>query len=68
MIEWQQKKGGSYKNSGVVVVNKAEVRRIATFIDYIRGGTEINATVAIDFTGAYQWVSKGNEVGVEVLL
>lgn len=47
----QKRKGSSYKHSGVVSVNKAQIRQIYTFLDYIKGGTEINAFIAIDFTG-----------------
>ncbi|CAL4141012.1 unnamed protein product, partial [Meganyctiphanes norvegica] len=46
-------KGGSmYKNSGEVRVNKAYVRQVFSFLDYIKGGTEISTFIAIDFTAS----------------
>ncbi|XP_071531309.1 copine-8-like [Panulirus ornatus] len=50
--ERKKKKGSSYKNSGHVIVNKARVREVFSFIDYIKGGMEINAFIAIDFTAS----------------
>ncbi|KAL7640170.1 UNVERIFIED_CONTAM: hypothetical protein RMT77_009584 [Armadillidium vulgare] len=50
--EKQKRKGSSYKYSGIVSVNKAHIRQIYTFLDYIKGGTEINAFIAIDFTAS----------------
>ncbi|KAG7154014.1 copine-8-like [Homarus americanus] len=50
--ERKKKKGSSYKNSGEVMVNKAHVRQVYSFIDYIKGGMEINAFIAIDFTAS----------------
>lgn len=41
-----------YKNSGVLVMNKHDVVQIPTFLDYIRGGCEINMVCAIDFTAS----------------
>ncbi|XP_069173811.1 copine-8-like isoform X2 [Procambarus clarkii] len=48
----KRKKGNSYKNSGEVMINKAHVHEIFSFIDYIKGGMEINAFIAIDFTAS----------------
>lgn len=48
----KSKKGSSYKNSGEVYVNQANIRQIYSFLDYIKGGTDINAFVAIDFTAS----------------
>ncbi|CAL4196829.1 unnamed protein product, partial [Meganyctiphanes norvegica] len=48
----QKKKGRSYKGGGQVIVNRAHVKQIFSFVDYIKGGTEINAFIAIDFTAS----------------
>lgn len=32
-------------------VNKAFIREVFSFIDFIKGGMEINAFIGIDFTG-----------------
>lgn len=48
----KKRKGNAYKYSGIVSVNKALIRQIYTFLDYIKGGTEINAFIAIDFTAS----------------
>merc|ERR1711875_111903 len=48
----KKKKGGRYKNSGVLHVNKCELELRPTFLDFISYGTELAFTVAIDFTGS----------------
>lgn len=50
--EKQRKKGAKYKNSGTVILNKFFSETPPSFLDYIRGGTEMNFTVAVDFTGS----------------
>uniref|UniRef100_A0A8B9THH6 Copine family member 9 n=1 Tax=Anas platyrhynchos TaxID=8839 RepID=A0A8B9THH6_ANAPL len=40
-----------YVNSGTVTLLSFSVESEFTFVDYIRGGTQLNFTVAIDFTG-----------------
>lgn len=50
--ERKRQKGSSYKNSGEVLVNKAHTRQVFSFIDYLKGGMEINAFIAIDFTAS----------------
>jgi len=47
----QQKKGSKYKNSGTVSIS-AVVKKRFSFLEYIRGGTDLNFTVAIDFTAS----------------
>ncbi|KAK7085469.1 Copine-9 [Halocaridina rubra] len=49
--ERMRKKGNSYKNSGEISVNTAQVQQVYSFLDYIKGGMEINAFIGIDFTG-----------------
>ena len=49
--ERKKRKGSSYTDSGQVSLNYVEVREVYSFLDYIKGGTEINAFIAIDFTG-----------------
>jgi len=48
------KKAGKrgYKNSGTLVFKGFTVAAIPTFLDYIRGGCELNMVVAIDFTAS----------------
>ena len=45
---FQSKK--NYKNSGTVHVVHAETRKAYSFLDYVRSGTDLACTVAIDFT------------------
>ncbi|XP_078483508.1 copine-8-like isoform X1 [Ciona intestinalis] len=42
----------SYKHSGLVNLLSVEVKKQFTFLDYLRGGTEINLVLAIDFTAS----------------
>jgi len=48
------KKAGkrSYKNSGTLIFKQALVQQVPTFLDYLRGGCEINMVVAVDFTAS----------------
>lgn len=39
------------KSNGSVRLNHFELKKTFTFLDYIMGGTQINCTFAIDFTG-----------------
>jgi hypothetical protein len=50
--EKQRKKGSKYKNSGTVILNTIKVELVPSFLDFIKGGTEVNFTVAVDFTGS----------------
>ena len=45
-----EKRGASYKNSGVLHVQDVEMIKVPSFLDYIRGGCEVQLMVAIDFT------------------
>lgn len=47
----KKKKKKSYVNSGEIRLTSYELRPSHSFLDFIRGGTQINCTVAIDFTG-----------------
>lgn len=38
------------------MLNKAQVAQAYSFLDYLRGGMEINAFIGIDFTGEYHIV------------
>nr|XP_041577283.1 copine-5 isoform X5 [Taeniopygia guttata] len=44
-----------YLNSGTVTLLSFTVEAEHTFLDYIRGGTQLNFTVAIDFTASNEW-------------
>ncbi|KAL1130705.1 hypothetical protein AAG570_011946 [Ranatra chinensis] len=46
------RKKESYKGSGQITLNKFVLKPIYTFMDYIKGGTQINCTFAIDFTAS----------------
>jgi len=48
----KKSKKSSYKNSGMVHLVHVEMYKAYSFLDYIRGGTEIAATISIDFTGS----------------
>jgi len=45
-----KKKG--YKNSGTISLMQCKLEQEPSFLDFIRGGTQINFTVAIDFTAS----------------
>lgn len=45
-----EKKGKTYINSGYLVWNLVQIQHNYTFLDYVRGGYELNLIVAIDFT------------------
>ncbi|XP_030645887.1 copine-8 [Chanos chanos] len=48
----KKKKKKKYLNSGTVTLLSCLVDIEVTFLDYIKGGTQINFTVAIDFTAS----------------
>ena len=48
----REKKGSKYKNSGVITFLKASVRKRFSFLEFIHGGTDLNFTVAVDFTAS----------------
>ncbi|NXG67527.1 CPNE9 protein, partial [Hemiprocne comata] len=48
-----------YVNSGTVTLLSFSVESEFTFVDYIRGGTQLNFTVAIDFTASNGECSRG---------
>ncbi|KAF4519902.1 hypothetical protein B566_EDAN008278 [Ephemera danica] len=51
-INPEKKKKKSYTHSGEIRLNRCEIRPVFSFMDYIKGGTQINCTIAIDFTGS----------------
>jgi len=50
--EKQKKKGKKYTNSGSVTLDSIKIEIVPSFLDYIKGGTQVNFTVAVDFTGS----------------
>merc|ERR1712226_52483 len=48
----KKNKGNRYKNSGTVTLQSCEVHIVPSFLDYIKGGTQVNFTLAVDFTGS----------------
>ena len=49
--EKKSKKSG-YKNSGKVFVQHLEIKTEPSFMEYLQGGTVMNFSVAVDFTGS----------------
>ncbi|KAG2763860.1 Copine-3 [Phytophthora cactorum] len=48
----QKKKGKKYTNAGLLVATEVEIFRDHTFIDYLRGGLEMNLIIGIDYTAS----------------
>ncbi|EEY59705.1 copine, putative [Phytophthora infestans T30-4] len=48
----QKKKGKKYTNAGLLVASEVEIFRDHTFIDYLRGGLEMNLIIGIDYTAS----------------
>ncbi|XP_067931223.1 copine-8-like isoform X1 [Watersipora subatra] len=46
------KKGSKYKNSGIVLLDDYQVHPVYSFVDYITGGCQLHATIAVDFTAS----------------
>ena len=46
------KKGSSYKDSGQLVAETVRLEKVHSFLDFIQNGTNLNFTVAVDFTGS----------------
>ena len=42
----------SYKDSGKIHLMHSKIHKVFTFLDYIRGGTELACTISIDFTAS----------------
>ncbi|TSM52260.1 Copine-8 [Bagarius yarrelli] len=51
-LKKKKKKKKKYHNSGTVTLLSCLIDVEVTFLDYIKGGTQINFTVAIDFTAS----------------
>ncbi|XP_052284363.1 copine-8-like isoform X2 [Dreissena polymorpha] len=51
-LKKKKKKGAKYQNSGTVELMSFKIEKIYTFLDYVRGGTQLNCTIAIDFTAS----------------
>jgi len=48
----KEKKGSKYSGSGVLHVKNARIEKRHSFLEYIRGGCELNLIVAVDFTAS----------------
>ena len=48
----KRKKGNKYKNSGTFTFSRIVLTPIHTFVEYLKGGLQIQLIVAIDFTGS----------------
>ncbi|PSN50087.1 Copine-8 [Blattella germanica] len=48
----KKKKKSSYTHSGLITLSSIEVRQIYSFMDYMKGGTQLHCSIAIDFTGS----------------
>jgi copine 5/8/9 len=52
LINQRKTKKRKYVNSGVLHCLNCQVERVPSFLDFIRGGCEINMMVAVDFTAS----------------
>ena len=52
LIHPKLKSKKKYKNSGVIKFDTARILKTYPFVDFLRGGLEINFMTAIDFTGS----------------
>ncbi|XP_060567212.1 copine-3-like [Ruditapes philippinarum] len=50
--EKKKAKKKKYDNSGFVVVDSFKLKKVASFLEFIYGGMQINFTVGVDFTGS----------------
>ncbi|XP_075223664.1 copine-8-like isoform X2 [Lycorma delicatula] len=50
--EKQVRKKGSYLHSGEICLDHFELKPVYSFLDYIKGGTQLHCSIAIDFTGS----------------
>lgn len=48
----KQAKNPTYQHSGEVRLLRYEYKKVYSFLDYIKGGTQLNCTIAIDFTAS----------------
>ncbi|KAI0220493.1 Copine-8 [Lamellibrachia satsuma] len=48
----KKKKGKKYINSGTIELLYFKVDMVHSFLDYIRGGTQVHCTIAVDFTAS----------------
>ncbi|CAB3405766.1 unnamed protein product [Caenorhabditis bovis] len=48
----QARKGRSYQNSGILILSAAKIVKQHSFLDYIAGGTQLEFSIAIDFTAS----------------
>lgn len=46
------KKGKKYTNSGFVKLMHCQIVQVPTFMDFIKGGTQMHCTIAVDFTAS----------------
>ncbi|PAV88527.1 hypothetical protein WR25_07907, partial [Diploscapter pachys] len=54
----RQEKGNKYKNSGELIFKNVQIIKQPTFLDFINGGTQLDFTVAVDFTASNGGVTK----------
>ncbi|XP_046386139.1 copine-8-like isoform X1 [Ischnura elegans] len=48
----KMKKKSSYTNSGEIILTYYELQKTYSFLEYLKGGTQIHCSFAIDFTGS----------------
>lgn len=46
------KKGDKYKDSGSLIFTKFQLEQCHSFMEFLAGGTQLNFTLAVDFTGS----------------
>ncbi|ORZ38730.1 Copine-domain-containing protein [Catenaria anguillulae PL171] len=62
LLNYKKLKSSSYKNSGCLFIQSAEIVREYTFHDYISGGTDVSVGVAIDFSSHCGNISNPNSL------
>lgn len=62
LIHPEKRRKPSYTHSGEIWLDNFETRKIYSFMDYMKGGTQLHCSIAIDFTA-----SNGNPLAPESL-
>lgn len=52
LINHRKKSRKSYKNSGILIIHRADAVQLPSFVSYIQGGLRLNFIVAVDFTAS----------------
>jgi Ca2+-dependent lipid-binding protein len=52
LIKDKHKSKSGYTNSGLLMVNSIQYVKVPSFLDYLKGGMQLNVVASIDFTGS----------------